>query len=133
LKKKGGNLLLFLDASFVDTSQGAASSGTPIPVTDAQGGWVMLALQSDLEQENFMFVIANGKVSIPDWTSRDFTVEVTGTELGVKVLFRGPGIEKMTSGPFDWAVATRDQQNFWDLCPDQEYSFSLKRFLSYSP
>jgi hypothetical protein len=128
-----GSLLLSLGATFVDTSRGARSSGKPIPITTAQGGWIELTLQSNLEQEAFIFVIANGRTSIPDWTSQEFNVEVFETEMGADVLFSGSGITRRTSGPFEWAVSTKDQSNAWDVCPDQESSTYLKRLLPYRP
>lgn len=132
-KKRNGSVLLSLEATFVDTSGGAGSSGIPIPLASAQGGWIELTLQSDLEQESFLFVIANGRTSIPDWTSQEFKVEVSETELGADVLFSGPGITRKTSGAFEWAVSTKDQSNAWDVCPDQESSTYLSRLLPYRP
>ena len=128
-----GSVLLSMGATFVDTSRGARSSGKPIPAINADGGWVKLTLQDDFEQESFLLIIANGRIYIPDWTSKEFKVEVTGTDFGVDVLFFGSGIEKRTSGYFEWGVSTKDQGNSWDVCPDQEFSVSLKRLLPYLP
>jgi len=132
-RKKNGSVLLRLEATFVDTSRGARSTGIPIPLTSADGAWVTLTLQSDLEQERFLFIIANGGITIPDWTSQEFKVEVSETKLGADILFSGSGITRRTSGPFEWAVSTKDQSNARDVCPDQEDSINLKRLLPYRP
>ena len=128
-----GSVLISLGATFVDTSRGARSSGIPIPLASAQGGWIELTLQSDLEQESYLFVIANGRTSIPDWTSQEFNIEFSETKLGADVLFSGSGISRKTSGPFEWAVSTKDGSNDWDVCPDQESSIYLERLLPYRP
>ena len=90
-------------------------------------------MQSNLEQESFIFIIANGRITIPDWTSQEFKVEFSETKLGADVLFSGSGITRKTSGPFEWALSTKDQGNSWDVCPDQKSAFLLKRLLPYRP
>ncbi len=132
-RKKNGTILLRLEATFVDTSRGARSSSAPVPLANAQGGWVKLTLQSNLEQESFLFIIANGRITIPDWTSQEFKVEFSETKLGADVLFSGSGITRKTSGPFEWALSTKDGSNSWDVCPDQESAFLLERLLPYRP
>jgi len=132
-KNTDGSLLLNLEATFVDTKRGARSSGNPIPVIDADGGWVNLTLRNSNGQEGFLVIIANGGYLIPDWESKNYEVEVTGTDLGVDILFKGPAIENNSSGAFEWGVGTKDQGNDRDVCPDQDYDVSLDRLLTYQP
>jgi hypothetical protein len=132
-KNTDGSLLLNLEANFVDTKRGARSSGKPIPVIDADGGWVNLTLRNSTGQESYLVIIANGGYLIPDWESKDYEVEMTGTDLGVDILFSGLGIEENSSGVFEWGVGTKDQGNDRDVCPDQDYDVSLDRLLTYQP
>jgi hypothetical protein len=102
IRNADGSLLLNLEATFVDTSRGARSSGKPMPVIDADGGWVNLTLRNSTGQESFLVIIANGGYLIPDWESKNYEVEIAETELGLDITYRGQGIEDSSSGDFEW-------------------------------
>ncbi len=129
-KKADGNILLSLDATFVSTSDGFASSPYPISILKAGGGWIDLTLENASGQEDFLIIIANNRVIRPDWESQDYIVSLSETKTGVDILFEGWGIQAKTEGDFKWAVATRDEGNRWDLCPEQEHSISLGKLIA---
>ena len=132
-KNENGSVLLSLEATWVDKIRMDSARVFPVPLAEANGATVGLRLSSDFEQEDFVFVINSGRTSIPEWTSQEFNVEVTATDLGIDVMYFGSGIERKTSGSFEWAVTAKDPSNAWDICPDQDYSFTLKRLLPYLP
>jgi hypothetical protein len=132
-KNENGSVLLSLEATWVDKNNLGSAHFFPIPLAEANGATLGLRLSNDFEQEDFVFVINRGRTSIPEWTSQEFNVEVTATDFGIDVMYWGPGIEKRTSGSFEWAVTAKDKSNAWDVCPDQDYSFTLGRLIPYRP